>query len=48
MSKIIGIDLSTTNSCVNYGRWKANRYAWGVRTTPSVCGIYKNRRKTGR
>ena len=42
MSKIIGIDLGTTNSCVAIMDGKAPKVienAEGVRTTPSVVGI---------
>ena len=45
MSKIIGIDLGTTNSCVAIMDGKAPKVienAEGVRTTPSVVGILED------
>ena len=42
MSKIIGIDLGTTNSCVAVlegGEAKVIPNPEGSRTTPSVCSI---------
>ena len=51
MSKIIGIDLGTTNSCVAVmegGEPKVIPNAEGARTTPSVVAFSKNRRAYGR
>ena len=45
MSKIIGIDLGTTNSCVAIMDGKAPKVienAEGVRTTPSVVGFQED------
>src|SRR5271157_3465745 len=45
MSKVIGIDLGTTNSCVSImeaGQPKVIVNAEGARTTPSVVGFAKN------
>ena len=43
MSKIIGIDLGTTNSCSRYGRLETVVIPnpEGNRTTPSVVGFTK-------
>ena len=43
MSKIIGIDLGTTNSCVSImegSQPKVLENAEGARTTPFSCGFY--------
>ena len=51
MSKIIGIDLGTTNSCVAVmegGEPVVIPNAEGARTTPSVVGFHQDRRASGR
>ena len=51
MSKIIGIDLGTTNSCVAVmegGKPVVITNTEGIRTTPSVVAFTKERRKISR
>lgn len=51
MSKIIGIDLGTTNSCVAVmegGNPVVIQNAEGSRTTPSVVAFHQDRRKIDR
>ena len=50
MSKIIGIDLGTTNSCVSVmegGEPVIIQNAEGMRTTPSVVAYTDKRRSVG-
>ena len=50
MSKIIGIDLGTTNSCVAIMDGKSARVienAEGLRTTPSMVAFTKDKNDTG-
>ena len=51
MSKIIGIDLGTTNSCVAVmegGKPVVIANTEGVRTTPVRCSVHEDRRASGR